>query len=94
MVDLIITPPFSSSRLCVKSADSFINVNIVNAREEPQLNGLLQTMSCPPPHGPRELQQNALCLLFHQPWILPFLNYIAALEYNVRDITFRFNPDL
>lgn len=50
MVDLIITPPFSS----VKSADSFKNVNIVNARGEPQLNGLLQTTSCPAHYGPRE----------------------------------------
>lgn len=31
MVELLITPPLASSRLCVKCADSFLNVTIVNA---------------------------------------------------------------
>lgn len=88
MVDLMIAPPLSSSRLCVKCADSLINVTIVNARGE-QLNGLLQAT---PPAPPTLVQEIGLLTV---PPTLDFTvpeHHIAALEYDARDTTFRLNP--
>lgn len=81
MVDLIITPPLSSSRLCIKCADSIINVTIVNARGEQHLNGLLQATPLAPPTLVQEIDLQTV------PPTLDFTvpeHHIAALEYDVR----------
>lgn len=83
MLDLLITPPLASSRLCV---DSFINVTIVNARGEQQLNGLLQA----PPTAPQPRPRPRPLWSKRLPTVPPTLDFtvpehhIAALEYNVR----------